>query len=411
MVWSWGMTNAASGGFRSPNETTVGGGRTGSVAESSEASTWPEYDAHYLKRALAKADRKYSTASFLQGDGKADDTLRQVYLNKVAANYKSEAEQALKNEFELWLQGKHPANEGDNTYINGEGKPTRRWTYEQVGGGGGSAGDLREGWRHTTWGKAALTHLPGVRDYLRSQYEEGMNDEIKMNLLAEHGPQDLQQAWMYFKHWVKGRSVSDAVPLVTPRPEGQTINDKSPWFNAMPQTMRESVDQIQPKTPVVPDTNTTKPVHVWQSKVDRAKVAADEVQARIEAGLESKGKKLADATKTISTLEDGEKAARADELNQNLSSELKEVDGLNTEMQNDAQSSALDPTRDGEVIAAQEEANQAYVQKKQEAYDLSAAHVRTILNDLDLNKELEEGTEEHQRKAILPRPAWIEQTF
>ena len=28
-----------------------------------------------------------------------------------------------------------------------------------------------------------------------------------MNLLAEHGPQDLKSAWMYFKHWVKGRPV------------------------------------------------------------------------------------------------------------------------------------------------------------------------------------------------------------
>jgi hypothetical protein len=34
-----------------------------------------------------------------------------------------------------------------------------------------------------------------------------MEADLQMNLLAEHGPQDLNQAWMYFKHWVKGRPV------------------------------------------------------------------------------------------------------------------------------------------------------------------------------------------------------------
>ena len=61
-----------------------------------------------------------------------------------------------------------------------------------------------------------LNELMRFRFCRTIQYEEGINDEIKMNLLAEHGPQDLEQAWMYFKHWVKGRPISDTVQLVRP---------------------------------------------------------------------------------------------------------------------------------------------------------------------------------------------------
>ena len=38
-------------------------------------------------------------------------------------------------------------------------------------------------------------------------------NDLKMQLLAEFGPQTLEEAWMYFKHWVKGRPLSDAVAL------------------------------------------------------------------------------------------------------------------------------------------------------------------------------------------------------
>ena len=68
-----------------------------------------------------------------------------------------------------------------------------------------SIGDVMEGWRPTWWGRAQLTHLPGVREYLRGQQETADDESLQMNILAEHGPQNLDQAWMYFKHWVKGQ--------------------------------------------------------------------------------------------------------------------------------------------------------------------------------------------------------------
>jgi len=56
-----------------------------------------------------------------------------------------------------------------------------------------------------------LTHLPGVRDYLRDQKRLATEADLRMNLLAETGPQNLEQAWVYFKHWVKGRPVGPEV--------------------------------------------------------------------------------------------------------------------------------------------------------------------------------------------------------
>ena len=64
------------------------------------------------------------------------------------------------------------------------------------------------GWRATRWGTKQLTNLDGVRDFLRAGKVAQDNAERDMNLLAERGPQDLNEAWMYFKHWVKRRPVS-----------------------------------------------------------------------------------------------------------------------------------------------------------------------------------------------------------
>ena len=42
-----------------------------------------------------------------------------------------------------------------------------------------------------------------------------------MNLLAEYGPQNIDQAWAYFKHWVKGRPIAEATCLH----DGRNDND------------------------------------------------------------------------------------------------------------------------------------------------------------------------------------------
>ena len=86
-----------------------------------------------------------------------------------------------------------------------------RTPESEDGNGGYKVGLARAGWKHTPWGRAPLTHLPGVKEYLRGMKETAHKKDMEMQLLAEFGPQTLDQAWMYFKHWVKGRPLSDAV--------------------------------------------------------------------------------------------------------------------------------------------------------------------------------------------------------
>ena len=69
-----------------------------------------------------------------------------------------------------------------------------------------SGGRPHTGWQATRWGTKPLTHLEGVRDFLRQDTVEDDNIDRDMNLLAHYGPQNLDEAWIYFKHWVPARS-------------------------------------------------------------------------------------------------------------------------------------------------------------------------------------------------------------
>lgn len=160
-----------------------------------------DYEAQYLKQRLDTENGRFASNP-LAGEAKG------VYLDKVSQNYKDEAEACLKKEFVEWLQGNHEANVYGalgTPYIKGVNvpmtAPNRRHVYD------GEVSTPKDDWVPTDWGRAQLTHLPGVRDWLRSQREHSDRAELDMNLLAEHGPQNLEEAWMYFKHWVKHRPV------------------------------------------------------------------------------------------------------------------------------------------------------------------------------------------------------------
>ena len=225
MPWGW-----------TPRAASVdNGGAIGTPAEARQTTTWPTYEAQYLHNAL-KGDRgKYSHELPSQRDA--------IYLDKVTDNYKEEAEDALKAEFDLWLQGRHPQHNDltNNTYENEPHKPTRKHVY------GPEAGTVRDDWNHTDWGQKQLTHLPGVREYLRGQALRANSADVQMNLLAEHGPQDIEEAWMYFKHWVKGRPSTEGLHV---QGKGDSIRS-----NFGPQ---QPVDQVTvpmpPQVPVVPTT-------------------------------------------------------------------------------------------------------------------------------------------------------------
>ena len=210
MTWGW----EARGKLPATSDATgtTSGGSVGTREEANRTKAWPRYEAEYLKRALTSERYKYDTAGL-------DDQQKGVYLDRVVANYKQEADECLKAEFEQWLQGQHEANDTsqEQIYENADGKPVRRWVFRSPEAtdetGGSKVGQARAGWKHTPWGRSSLLHLDGVREYLQSQERSAQAKDMQMQMLAELGPQNINDAWAYFKHWVKGRPLSDAVAL------------------------------------------------------------------------------------------------------------------------------------------------------------------------------------------------------
>jgi hypothetical protein len=241
MTWGW---NARGPLPVDGNATgTTGGGTRGGVADAGRTQAWPRYEAEYLKRALQSDRYKYDTEGL-------DPEQKQVYLEKVTKGYKGEADECLKAEFDQWLQGLHDANdpESEQEYENSDGKPIRRWVMRtkeaEDDEGGSKVGQARAGWKHTPWGRASLTGLPGVRQYLRGDKEAANDNDLKMQILAEFGPQNLEEAWKYFKHWVKGRPLSDAVALPA-RFDHIGQNTRSDFGRQMP-TRMYTYDSDQP---------------------------------------------------------------------------------------------------------------------------------------------------------------------
>ena len=199
----WGWSN------RGPAEPYLGGNR-GTPEEAKVAHAWPRYEAKFLRDRLENGGGKY-------GAGAGEDA-NLIYFDKISEDYKAEADENLRLEFTDWLQGKHQANMTTMLYpksTDGEGglngRAPRRAVYREHNETPGQ--EMSKDWNPTYWGNKQLTHLPGVREHLRDGLEAQNSAEMQMNLLAEHGPQDIEQAWMHFKHWVKGRPVSLEKPL------------------------------------------------------------------------------------------------------------------------------------------------------------------------------------------------------
>ena len=218
MTWGWGPRPDGVIGDYSTSLTDVNfkwqgrgsedvkqGGAKGTPAESKVAHAWPTYEAEYLQKRLTEGRGKYAPGSLA-----LDPAKQNVYLDKVADDYKEEADEALHTEFLAWLQGRHDENVNPTPYVNEAGAPSRRYTDAKDLPDGKLIGEewdnnSGEAWHATWWGQNSLLHLPGVREYLRGMKTKSYEADLQMNLLAEHGPQDLSQAWMYFKHWVKRR--------------------------------------------------------------------------------------------------------------------------------------------------------------------------------------------------------------
>ena len=158
MTWGW----------------AVKGDNLGTPAESAIKATWPDYNAEYLKGKLRQNERRFNRDGFVDANGNAlasSDVMKQVYLQEAVKGYEGDAEACLKHEFDQWLQGTHsenydaenglPESYYDNAYGDG---PKRRHVFE-----GEVSAQMADdtGWQATRWGTKPLTHLAGVREYLR----------------------------------------------------------------------------------------------------------------------------------------------------------------------------------------------------------------------------------------------------
>jgi hypothetical protein len=177
------------------------GRQSTALERASDVKSYPTYNMEYLRHALGdtRAGTKYEKPDEL------DQIDQLVYQQKAASGFRGEANQALQNEFSLWLQGQHIDNTSMVEYDN-----TRPGVVERRHFMDGKVG-AKEKWKPTWWGKAQLTHLPGVRDYLVDSKWSAERDTMDLNQLAEFGPQNIEQAWAYFKTWVKGMPISEAV--------------------------------------------------------------------------------------------------------------------------------------------------------------------------------------------------------
>lgn len=188
-----------------PRQSDQVGGPIGSLREAKKVESYPNYDSAYLARRLGAANpqilerNRYNSPA--AGFNSVTDEL--VYLQNATKGYEAEAEECLKKEFKDWLTGVHPDNINPQSYDNDRGGAIRRDMH----------GQRVEGWKPTWWGPHQLTYLPGVREYLREQAERADKNSLDLNVLAHLGPQNLEEAWAYFKHWVKARPVGPEVCL------------------------------------------------------------------------------------------------------------------------------------------------------------------------------------------------------
>ena len=144
-----------------------------------------------------------------------DQAEKTAYLMNAVKGYEAEAEESLKLEFKDWLRGEHSDNNDPQPYDNQHGGLKRRDTR----------GEQLNEWYPTWWGKKQLTHLPGVREYLRKDHVSVDKASFDMNL---------EEAWAYFKYWVKRRPVGPWIRLNAP---DASANASTPFERSGPISM------------------------------------------------------------------------------------------------------------------------------------------------------------------------------
>jgi hypothetical protein len=218
--------------FKSRQSVNVGGPIGSMKDATSKSLANPDYKAAYLLKRLTsyEADPNpgldMSIDRYRPQDSRPDmdQAEKTAYLMNAVKGYEAEAEESLKLEFKDWLRGEHNDNNDPQPYDNSKGGLKRRDTR----------GERLDEWYPTWWGKKQLTHLPGVREYLREEHISADKASFDMNMLAHFGPQNLEEAWAYFKYWVKRRPVGPWIRLNQP---DAFANNDTPFERSGPISM------------------------------------------------------------------------------------------------------------------------------------------------------------------------------
>ena len=218
--------------FKSRQSVEVGGPIGSMKDATSKSLANPDYKAAYLLKRLTGYEPdpnpgldmtidRYRPEDSRPGMDQAEKT---AFLMNAVKGYEAEAEESLKLEFKDWLRGEHNDNNDPQPYDNLKGGLRRRDTR----------GERLDEWYPTWWGKKQLTHLPGVREYLREEHISADKASFDMNMLAHFGPQNLEEAWAYFKYWVKRRPVGPYFRLNQP---DAFANNDTPFERSGPISM------------------------------------------------------------------------------------------------------------------------------------------------------------------------------
>ena len=218
--------------FKSRQSVEVGGPIGSMKDATSKSLANPDYKAAYLLKRLTKNEPDPNPGLDMSIDRyrpqvsrpDMDQAEKTAYLMNAVKGYEAEAEESLKREFKDWLRGEHNDNNDPQPYDNSAGGLKRRDTR----------GETLNEWYPTWWGKKQLTHLPGVREYLREEHISADKASFDMNMLAHFGPQNLEEAWAYFKYWVKRRPVGPRIRLNEP---DASANEEKPFERSGPISM------------------------------------------------------------------------------------------------------------------------------------------------------------------------------
>ena len=267
-----------SGLFKSRQSIDVGG-PIGSMADAKSDAPManPDYTAAYLAKRLSKnpdlgpqidkAIDRYRPDELIP-ELEFDQAEKTAFLLNSVKDYEAEAEECLKKEFKDWLAGMHQDNAEPEVYDNAAGGMVRR----------DMRGEPLNGWHPTWWGTKQLTHLPGVREYLREDYSSQDKHSFDMNMLAQFGPSNLEEAWAYFKYWVKRRPVGPWKCLTE-----QSDDDVHPFERSGPFSMAPGKRETDGRMPEMRRREAGNPSLLDQALQDATIAATKEEAKRLTA--------------------------------------------------------------------------------------------------------------------------------